>query len=82
MKVDGGSAFPSAKTESRFVEELGRYLDMLGPPTGGMSLRDYFAAKVVTGMSGGDHWPHRDDGPEIARRAYRIADAMIAEREK
>lgn len=41
---DGGPAFPSVTKESVFVEELGRYDDRLGPPMGGMSLRDYFAA--------------------------------------
>ena len=48
---------------------------------GGMSLRDYFAAKAMQGLVSGhfakygheDYWPR----PEIASEAYEIADAMI-----
>lgn len=47
----------------------------------GMSLRDYFAAKALQGMCsivGVDF-----GGPEgAAKIAYKLADAMIAEREK
>ena len=45
----------------------------------GMSLRDYFAAKVITGayqtISPGSQ-------AELAKRAYEIADAMLNQREK
>ena len=45
----------------------------------GMSLRDYFAAKVITGavqtVSPGSQ-------SELAKRAYQIADAMLEQREK
>ena len=45
----------------------------------GMSLRDYFAAKVITGayqnVSAGSQ-------SELAKRAYEIADAMLNQREK
>lgn len=45
----------------------------------GMTLRDYFAAKVITGgfqnISPGSQ-------TELAKRAYQIADAMLKEREK
>ena len=46
----------------------------------GMSLRDYFAGQALAGM--------QTDGftiplmPSIAKRAYVIADAMLAERQK
>ena len=41
----------------------------------GMTLRDYFAGQVVTQFH--QYWPD-----EAAARAYRFADAMIAERKK
>lgn len=43
----------------------------------GMTLRDYFAAQALAVIPGDTATP--DD---LARDAYRIADAMIAEREK
>lgn len=53
---DGGPAFPSASVQTVFIEELGRYDDRLGPPMGGMSLRDYFAAKALAGIfASGSH---------------------------
>lgn len=49
----------------------------------GMTLRDYFAAKIVQAQVGnplrlGDDEAHR----LIAERAYRVADAMLKERSK
>ena len=45
----------------------------------GMTLRDYFAAKVITGafqtISAGSQ-------SELAKRAYEIADAMLKQRDK
>jgi hypothetical protein len=45
----------------------------------GMRLRDYFAAKVITGafqtISAGSQ-------SELAKRAYEIADEMLKQREK
>lgn len=49
--------------------------------TGGMSLRDYFAAKAMQGMAAhpeSDKWPA--DG--IAKAAYQQADAMLAARKE
>jgi len=46
----------------------------------GMDLRDYFAAKAMQGMMADhtiDNYPD-----EYAKHAYRIADAMMKEREK
>lgn len=65
---NGGPAFPSTITDDSLH-------------VGGMSLRDYFAAKAMQGLVSGhfakygheDHWPR----PEIASEAYEIADAMI-----
>lgn len=69
MAKDGGSAFP------------------LHPATGttevtydGMSLRDYFAAHALTGITAG--WGNSAFTPPImAARAYALADAMMNARE-
>ena len=46
----------------------------------GMTLRDYFAAKALTGiLSGGERMP---TPPIAARLAYEYADAVLAERNK
>lgn len=44
----------------------------------GMTLRDWFAGQALSALSG----IINDSGPEFATRAYQIADAMIAERNK
>ena len=48
-------------------------------PGKGMTLRDYFAAKAITGA-----WQTISPGSqsELAKRAYEIADAMLNQREK
>ena len=45
----------------------------------GMTLRDYFAAQALQGMCTGQ-WLDPGDYPEVARRCYAKADAMIAAR--
>jgi len=54
---------------------------MLEPNLGPISLRDWFAGQALEKLIATDHeWfypPH-----ELAKRAYILADAMIAEREK
>lgn len=44
----------------------------------GMSLRDYYAAKALHGLSG-TNW---QDETALAETCFRIADAMLAERSK
>lgn len=68
---NGGSAFPKSHS-ANYPEEI----------VGGMSLRDYFAAKAMQGFNKGmvDYgWDH-----EIleahAKQAYAIADAMLKAR--
>ena len=75
-KGDGGAAFPSPgvvigyETNER---QQGAYE--------GMSLRDYFAAKAMQGIcSHHDNWGLMQNG--IAKHAYEMADAMLAERAK
>lgn len=45
---------------------------------GGLSIRDYFAAKAMQQMAGGGHTTWAD----LAIDAYAIADAMLLERAK
>lgn len=50
----------------------------------GMTLRDWFAGQALAGMFHHDGWLSTLDGDETeaAHRAYRIANAMLAERSK
>jgi len=53
-----------------------------GEAHGGMSLRDWFAGRALTGICGD---LYADDGaaPEqVADRCYQLADAMLARRAK
>ena len=76
-KDNGGPAFPVADPSKFDLPNLDEYYRAAG----GMTLRDYFAAKAITGMlaspiqsqSGADMY---------ARDAYTIADAMLLERVK
>lgn len=77
---NGGPAFPRPASEDKFNEE--NY-----PPQCGMSLRDWFAGQALAGSSASpDQWilASRQENPfeGMARICYRIADAMLAEREK
>ena len=72
---DGGPAFPS-NDEGNWIR--------------GISLRDYFANTAKDSLiiswptearvNGG--WVSEDDYYQLAKEAYKIADAMLAEREK
>jgi hypothetical protein len=91
MKDNGGSAFPcSMRRDENYMDEggFGR-VRTVTLQEGGMSLRDYFAAKVVQGIISSPNTritgaPNReqDADPALAQRAYEIADVMIAERNK
>lgn len=54
--------------------------------SGGISIRDYFAAKAMHQMLHGAVLPKQEDRdkwlPVIAVFSYQMADAMIAERDK
>ena len=63
----GGPAFPCP-----------RYLKGIGPD--GMTLRDYFAAKVVPTYLADPFFSNVTQG-EIARLAYDMADSMLDARE-
>ena len=64
---NGGLAFPCPESERHYRED-------------GMSLRDYFAAKVVEGMLSSPHLK-LDIAPEqLAATAFEYADAMLKAR--
>lgn len=72
MPSDGGPAFPCEDGS-------------LQPPSTGMSLRDWMAGMALQGLLG--NAPHderaKDYSPSIlANVAYRVADAMIVQREQ
>ena len=47
----------------------------------GMTLRDYFAAKAMQGLIGGD-WPTaKSEQNQLALLAYSLADAMLKARD-
>lgn len=51
--------------------------------SGGLTVRDYFAAKAAAGMvSGAKTWPMDSDLKHVARISYELADAMLQERAK
>ena len=75
MKDTGGRAFPTT---------LENY-DNMRPAGAGMTLRDYFAAKAMQGLITSRHKDFEDgwyDEDVVAKSAYQMADAMLAERSK
>lgn len=74
MKNDGGPAFPIPCDPDHCT-----HMDCKG-----MSLRDYFAAKAMQGhLSNPSVTNHPEyDRQGLAVECYRIADAMISERNK
>ena len=75
---NGGPAFPPQilvyAGPGREYENLIDAFSQESLPTG-MTLRDWFAGQILSSSTG-------DDPEAIATDCYRIADAMIAEREK
>jgi hypothetical protein len=69
MNKDSGPAFPQY-----IISNGGAHVD------GGMTLRDYFAAKAMQSKTFSVR-PY-DTTKEIADDAYRMADAMLKAREK
>lgn len=74
-KNDGGQAFPSVLYSHERAENWS---------TDGMSLRDWFAGRVLPQIWADDRC-HDEEAmtlDEMAHEAYRMADAMLAERAK
>lgn len=67
-KIDGGAAFPQSGYEQ-------------WAPEGGMTLRDYFAAKAMQGILCSGKGIHSDQFM-LSRDAYEVADAMLEARNK
>jgi hypothetical protein len=67
---DGGPAFPQAMNGDKQPVAI----DF--PSMGGMSLRDYFAAKAMT------FFVTQNNPKDCARYSYEFADAMLAARAK
>ena len=77
---DGGSAFPSGVEEVKYPENGGAITSIkLQPANKGMTLRDYFAAKAMLGL---DVTRYAGGYTLLAENAYKMADAMLAERER
>lgn len=77
MIKDGGPAFPVLHSID------GNWTKEPLPEYRGMTLRDYFAAKAMQGLLASrtdraTHWSKIDD----ADYCYKLADAMLAERNK
>ena len=77
-KDTGGQAFPKT---GNYIEDQESTFDSENQD--GMTLRDYFAAKVLAGCECPD-WnhptPRKATDSETAERCYAIADAMLKER--
>jgi hypothetical protein len=73
MPKDGGSAFPSTRTEISNPTDgaVGKYVDVT---YSGLTVRDYFAAHAIGVMKGVSAW-------DTAVLAYRLADEMLKVRE-
>lgn len=64
----GGSAFPTATLAQK--------------TEGGMTLRDYFAAKAMGAMILGTSMWRDGEDEDLAKCAYEVADAMLEVREQ
>jgi hypothetical protein len=83
MKNKGGSAFPEIISDKDKDGQYDTY------SYGGMSLRDYFAAKAmrfcgagIFGIDATDVKARQTFAKNVAIISYEISDAMLAEREK
>lgn len=73
---DGGPAFPHSFSS----HSCGGAGGGGGYSSGGMTLRDYFAAMAMQGRLANPDWLCSDD--RTATEAYQIADAMLEARSK
>lgn len=84
-ELDGGPAFPLYIPEKSERFPTGGYT-RAEQMIGGMTLRDYFAAKALPAIIAGSDATHPVLLPDlfsaIAEQAYQIADYMLKERAK
>lgn len=64
---------------SRYIYEGGTAFPSSDAQTGGLSVRDYFAAAALQGLIAAGADRHRDDD-EVAAEAFAFADAMLEAR--
>ncbi len=77
---DGGAAFPA---KFRLVPPArSGYPSYTIEGDDGMSIRDYAAIKFATALAGRLGYRPQSASQEVARDAYRLADAMLQERSK
>lgn len=86
---DGGPAFPVQEPLEKYDNEQGRYVTSY-QPTGGMTLRDFFAAKALQGLLAAEAHPQATGYPSpetdpspafvFAKHAYELADALLEAR--
>lgn len=77
---DGGSAFPESKRRVENYMDEGGYgrSRIVTVQEGGLSRRDYFAAKALQGFCANPAVFARDG---LASESYKMADAMLKARE-
>ena len=87
-RLDGGPAFPGMQEHERMNDHIGRY-ETFVMPTGGMTLRDYFAAKALPEairhhleVRASTIDPGAFDFDLVSLTAYKQADSMLKERAK
>lgn len=73
-KDDGGPAYPAPEAAKA------RFGDSNPDAFLGMSLRDYFAASVISGLTAHPRFNPIKQPVQCAKDAYAIADAMLAAR--
>lgn len=77
---DGGPAFPQFEEAEFFDDDLGKYKTKI-LPTGGMSLRDWFAGQALNGYM--SHFGFvRSTSTDLALTSYAIANAMLEARKR
>ena len=80
-KDTGGPAFPSLNAECTGLDsDGGERWDT--EPSGGMTLRDYFAAKAMQAAATNEAGANGFTFEQRAEWSYQQADAMLAERTK
>lgn len=83
-RADGGPAFPAYASDHR-----GKAANTVFQPTGGLTLRDYFAAgamEAILSLGAGYDYSRMPPSAEprfvIAADAYKLADAMLSARQE
>lgn len=78
----GGPAFPELSVVAGERDGHGDLIEPFTSASGGMSLRDWFAGQIASGIAAFSGTAGISYGPgEIAGRAYQVADAMLKARE-